>query len=410
MTNRVFPLYRYAHDEETGQTTINLLGIEPVSLFRSQNSPTQSAHHAFPIYSYQQTWENRRVSAIGLPAIGGMPALSLYAHDATPSAVHDRLFPLYSYRADDVTDTTSFSALWMFWRTTSPTMSQTSLFPIASVAKDKTTSEISWSFLGFEPAIPISWVRHTWTPESSSGHFFPLYDYRSEESQSFLSIGGVSQLAIYRQEETPRYRSHRLFPLYSYQHDLTEDVVRTSIILAYQHEQSPTRSADRLFPLWQYEHRDGQSEMRLNVLGFGTFSLYEHHAQPTGTTDRFFPLYNYVSSRDRGEAEFSLLWPLADYKSRHGTVTSASLLWWLASYEHPDADHSSFHLLGGSKMAMVRRIKSPQESVFELNPVIPLYRYRNTTEGNSSWDLFGGVLGMDTTPKGTRLKLFFVSL
>ncbi|MGH6803259.1 MAG: hypothetical protein ACREC3_07815, partial [Methyloceanibacter sp.] len=270
--------------------------------------------------------------------------------------------------------------------------------------------ETSWSLIGLEPAIPMSWVRHTWTPEGSRGLFFPLYDYRSEASKSVLSIGGVSQLAIYRQEETPTYRSHRLFPLYSYQHDLTEDVARTSILLAYQHEQSPTRSADRLFPLWQYERRDDLSEERLNALGFGSLSLYEHHAKPTGTTDRFFPLYKYVSNRDTDEAEFSLLWPLADYKSRQGTVTSASLLWWLASYEHPDADHSSFHLLGGSKMAMVRRTRSPQESVFEFNPVIPLYRYRNAIEGNSSWDIFGGVLGMDTTPKGTRVKLFFVSL
>jgi hypothetical protein len=324
--------------------------------------------------------------------------------------VHDRLFPLYSYRADDVTDSTSFSALWMFWRTTSPTISQTSLFPIASMATDKTTGETTWSFIGLEPAIPISWVRHTWTSEGSSGFFFPLYDYRSDESQSVLSIGGVSQLAIYRQEETPSYRSHRLFPIYSYQHDFTEDVTQRRILLVYEHEQSPIHSADHLFPLWQYERWDDQSETRLTALGFGSLSLYEHHTKPTGTTDRFFPLYEYVSNRDRDETEFSLLWPLADYKSRHGTVTSASLLWWLASYEHPDADHSSFHLFGGSKMAMVRRTRTPQESVFELNPVIPLYRYRHATDGNSSWDIFGGVLGMDTTPKGTRVKVLFVSL
>jgi len=278
------------------------------------------------------------------------------------------------------------------------------------MSTDKTTGETMWSFIGLEPAIPISWVRHTWTSEGSSGIFFPLYDYRSDERRSVLSIGGVSQLAIYHQEETPSYRSHRFFPLYSYQYDFTEDVARTGILLAYHHEQSPTRSTDRLFPLWQYERQDDPSEMRLNALGFGTFSLYEHHAKPTGTTDRFFPLYKYVSNRDTDEAEFSLLWPVADYKSRQGTITSASLLWWLASYEHPDADHSGFYLLGGSNMAMVRHIRSPQESAFEFNPVIPLYRYRNTTEGNSSWDILGGVLGMDTTPKGTNVKLFFISL
>ena len=77
--------------------------------------------------------------------------------------------PLYSYRADDTSDTTTFSALWMFWRTTSPTTSQTSLFPIGSMTTDEATGETSWSLIGLEPVIPISWARHTWTPEGSRG-------------------------------------------------------------------------------------------------------------------------------------------------------------------------------------------------------------------------------------------------
>ena len=411
VTNRVFPLYRYAHDEETGQTTINLLGVEPVSLFRSQSSPTQNAYHAFPLYSYQQTGEAHRLSAIGLPAIGGILALSLYAHDATPSAVHDRLFPLYSYRADDTTDTTTFSALWMFWRTTSPTTSQTSLFPIASMTKDEATGERSWSLIGLEPALPVSWARHTWTPEGSSGLFFPLYDYRHEENQSFLSIGGALTTG-----DLSSRRQHRLTaaidssPSISYQHDLTQDEARTSILLAYQHEQSPAGSKDTFIPLWHYERRDEQNERRFNALGLGNFSLYEHRTTSAGTTDRFSPLYKYSSDLETGDAEFSLLWPLAEYKSRQGVVTSASLLWWLATYEHPDTDHSDFHFLGASKMALVRRMTSPRESIFEFNPIIPLYRYRHETERGTSWDLFWGLVGMDATNERTRLKLFWLSL
>ena len=97
---------------------------------------------------------------------------------------------------------------------------------------------------------------------------------------------------------------------------------------------------------------------------------------------------NYAADDETGEAAFSLLWPLADYKSRLGTITSASLLWWLMSYEHPDADHSAFHMLGGSNMAMIRRITSPAESLFEFNPILPVYRYRSQT---ADWlaDLFG---------------------
>ncbi len=365
VANRVFPLYRYAHDEETGQTTINLLGVEPVSLFRSQSSPTQSAHHAFP---------------------------------------------LYSYRADDTTGSTSFSALWMFWRATSPTTSQTSLFPIASMAKDETTGEISWSMIGLDPALPISWIRHSWTQDSARGLFVPLYDYRREQDQTTLSIGGLSYASLYRQEDSSTLHSHRLFPIYSYRHDLAQDVARTSILLAYEHESTPSRNTDTLIPFWRYERGHNQEETRFNVLGLGTWSLFEHHATSTGTTNRLFPLYKYASTRGTGDAEFSFLWPLVDYKSRQGTVTSASLLWWLVSYEHPDTDHSDFHFLGASKMALVRRMTSPRESIFEFNPIIPLYRYRHETERGTSWDLLGGLVGMDATNERTRMKLFWLSL
>jgi hypothetical protein len=362
VTNRVFPLYRYAHDEETGQTTINLLGVEPVSLFRSQSGPTQSAHHAFP---------------------------------------------LYSYRADDTTDTTSFSALWMFWRTTSPTISKTSLFPIASLSTDEATGERSWSMIGLDPALPISWIRHSWTQDSARGLFVPLYDYRREQDQTTLSIGGLSYASLYRQEDSSTLHSHRLFPIYSYRHDLAQDAARTSVLLAYEHERTPSRNTDTLIPFWRYERGRNQDETRFNVLGFGTWSFFEHHATSTGTTDRLFPLYKYASTRETGDAEFSFLWPLVDYKSRQGNVTSASLLWWLAAYERPDSDHTNFHLLGVRKMALVRRTTSPQESIFELNPVFPLYRYRSEVGRGSAWDLLGGFVGFDSTDERSRLRLLW---
>jgi hypothetical protein len=363
--NRIFPLYRYAHDEAAAQTTINLLGIEPLSVFRSKSDPAHHTHH---------------------------------------------LFPLYSYRADNTTDTTAFSALWMFWRTTSPTISKTSLFPIASLSTDEATGERSWSMIGLDPALPISWIRHSWTQDSARGLFVPLYDYRREQDQTTLSIGGLSYASLYRQEDSSTLYSHRLFPIYSYRHDLAQDISQTSVLLAYEHEHTPSRSTDTLLPLWRYERAHNQDETRLNVLGLGTWSFFEHHATSTGTTDRLIPLYKYASTRETGDAEFSLLWPLAEYKSRQGVVTSASLLWWLASYEHPDTDHSDFHVLGASKMALVRRMTSPRESVFEFNPIIPLYRYRHETERGSSWDLFGGLVGMDTTNERTRVKLFWLAL
>ena len=410
VANHVFPLYRYAHDEEATETTVNVLGIEPVSLFRSQSSPLHHDHHLFPLYGYHQAGEIQRFSAVGLPAIGGIPALSFYAHNATAASLHDRLFPLYSYRSDDTTDTRSFSALWMFWRTTSPTLSKTSLFPIASFSNDKAAGQQTVSILGFEPALPVSWIQHSWGDQQDRGLFFPLYDYRREGDRDSLSVGGLSYIALYRQEHSPTVRSHRLFPIYSHSHDLEHDVVDTNILLAYQRMRTPSRSTDTLVPLWHYEGTDDQTESRFNALGIGSFSLYEHHADAAGTTNRFVPLYKYASNHETGDAEFSLLWPLADYNSRQGVVTSASVLWWLASYERPDETHTQFHLLGGSKMAMLRRTTSPTESIFEINPVIPLYRYRHGTDGGTSWDLFYGLIGMESTQERIGAKLFWITL
>lgn len=264
--------------------------------------------------------------------------------------------------------------------------------------------------IGLDPALPISWIRHSWTQDSTRGLFVPLYDYRREQDQTTLSIGGLSYASLYRQEDSSTLHSHRLFPIYSYRHDLAHDISQTSVLLAYEHEHTSSRDTDTLVPFWRYERSHNQDESRFNVLGLGTWSLFEHHATSTGTTDRLFPLYKYASTRETGDAEFSLLWPLAEYKSRQGVVTSASLLWWLASYEHPDTDHSNFHFLGVSKMALVRRMTSPRESVFEFNPIIPLYRYRHETEKGTSWDLFGGLVGMDKAKEQTRMKLFWLSL
>jgi len=60
-------------------------------------------------------------------------------------------------------------------------------------------------------------------------------------------------------------------------------------------------------------------------------------------------------------------------------------------------------------MAVVRRMTSPRESVFEFSPIIPLYRYRHETERETSWDFFGGLVEeMDSAKGQTRVKLFWL--
>ena len=410
MTNeRLFPIYQRSYDLATDAMTINIAGWEPASLFRYNTTPTTSSHHLIPLYGYHQAPERTETWAVGFPAIGELPPLSLYHASTTPLIEYNRLFPLYRYSKDLQQDERSLMLFWLFWQTSSPARSRTSLFPIGSLASDQ-AGGWEFSLIGLDPAFPVSWIRHSHGPDHARGFFAPLYGYEREENRASLSIAGISHLALYRSETTPTDHRHRFFPLYRYHLDLTQDASSLNVLLAYQQMRSPERARYTLFPLWQYERRSDRDESRLNALGIGRFSLYEHYSEPSRTSDRLFPLYRYISDRDTGEVDFSFLWPLVDYKSRHGTVTSASLLWWLISYDHPHTDHFSYHMLGGSKMALIRRIISPHESLLEINPILPLYRYRSAPNGDTSWDLFYGFIGMDSNREETRLKLLWMSL
>lgn len=401
VTDRLFPLYRYRHDRAQQETT-----LDAALLYRHVTSPVHVADRLFPLWDYADatTGPSWQLSLLGLDAF------ALYRHDRDETRTLDRLFPLYSYHVDSETDTRSLSALWIFWRTSSPTMSQTSLFPLTSWSTNDVSGERTWSLIGLDPMIPVSWIRHSRGPDLARDFFAPLYDYEREGDRTTLSMGGISHLALYRSESTPTDYRQRLFPLYWYHNNLAQDTSSLNVLLAYQQERSSNHAEDTLYPLWHYERRTDREEGRFNALGFGRFSLYEHHREPSRTSDRLFPLYRYTANHDTDEKDFSLLWPLVDYKSRHGAVTSASLLWWLISYDHPDTDHFSYYVFGGSKMAMVRRIISPHESLLEINPVLPLYRYRSTPKGNTSWDLCYGLIGMDSTEGRTNLKLLGVSL
>lgn len=409
LRERLFPVYRRSYDDTTEATTINVAGWEPASLFRYHAAPATSSHHLIPLYGYHRDPSSMDMWALGLPAMGELPPLSLYHASTTPLNEYNRLFPLYRYSKDLQQDERSLMLFWLFWQTSSPARSRTSLFPIGSLASDQ-AGGWEFSLIGLDPAFPVSWIRHSHGPDHARGFFAPFYDYQREGDLVTLSLAGISQLALYRSETTPTDHRHRLFPLYRYHLDLTQDASSLNVLLAYQQKRSREHASYTLFPLWQYERRSDRDESRLNALGIGRFSLYEHYNEPSRTSDRLFPLYRYISDRDTGEVDFSFLWPLVDYKSRHSTVTSASLLWWLISYDHPHTDHFSYHVFGGSKMAMIRRVISPHESLLEINPVLPLYRYRSAPNGDTSWDLCYGLIGMDSTQERTRLKLFWVSL
>lgn len=409
LRERLFPIYRRSHDDETEATTINIAGWEPASLFRYHATPTTRSHHLLPMYGYHSDPDGTDMWALGLPAMGKLPPLSLYHASTTPTMAYNRLFPLYRYSKDLRQDERSLMLFWLFWQTSSPEKNRTSLFPIGSMASDQ-AGGWEFSLIGLDPAIPVSWIRHSHGPDHAKGFFAPFYDYQREGDRVTLSLAGISQLALYRSETTATDHRHRIFPLYRYHLDRTQDVSSLNVLLAYQQKRSPEHARYTLFPFGQYEHRIDRDESRLNALGFGKFSLYEHHKEPSRTSNRLFPLYRYTSNQDTDETAFSLLWPLIDYKSRQGTVTSASLLWWLISYDHPDEALFSYQVFGSTKMAMIRRVVSPDESLFEINPVFPLYRYRSSPDGATSWDFFYGLIGMDSTREETRVKLLWMSL
>ncbi len=50
--DRFDPVYRYSHDERTGQSIINVLDSESVSLFRARRRISQSFQNPFPPYNY----------------------------------------------------------------------------------------------------------------------------------------------------------------------------------------------------------------------------------------------------------------------------------------------------------------------------------------------------------------------
>ena len=411
VTDRLFPLWEYTDAKTVSSWQLSLLGVDSLALYHHDRNETRTKDHLFPLYGYRIERDGHtQISAIGFPSLGQSPALSLYEHTASPTAVTDRFFPLYSYQVNSTTDSRSLSAFLLFRQTSSPTMHRTSLMPLANLSSNDETNEHSWSLLSLEPALPISWIRHTKNPHRTHGHFFPIYDYQYDESSQALSVGGVSQSALYRQEDSPTAFSRRLFPLFGHSHDRVQGISHTNILMTYGHEQAPGYTIDTLVPLWRYARHDAQQEQRFNALGIGSMSLYEHYKGPSTTSDRLFPLYHYSSNLETGHAEFSVLWPLAQVRRQQGRLTSASLLWWLIAYDRPDESSSNFHVLGGSKMAILRHVVSSETSTFEFNPILPCFRYRSETGRGNSWDLFHGLVGTDSIGEKTRVKLFWMTL
>jgi hypothetical protein len=369
----LLPIHQFAFDEKKNTWQLSLLGVAPFTLYRYWTSPDKTTGHFFPLYGYRRKDDSRRWSLVGLPPIGSWPAFSLYEHAVIGSRTTDRFFPLYFYAHDDVRDEISLSALFVYWHKSTPSMDQNSLFPLFSERRDAAEKEWRVSAIGLDPFVPVSLFHLAGGTDMSSGRLFPLYDFRRDGENVGVSLVGVNKFALYR------------------------------------HERDVQTTRDWLFPLWGYQHERASGETRFGLLGFPPVSLYLHKQSSDKTSDRVFPFYKYAANHKTGEAEFSFLWPFVNYKSQNGQTTEASLLWWLFRYTRPSSESREFSILGIPPAAVVLSSVTPQRTLFEFNPIIPLYRYESEKGKGVSWTILGGLLGSEVTEEKVRkLRLFWM--
>ncbi len=410
----LLPLHQFAYDLEKNTWQLSLLGVSPFTLYSHWTSPNKTTAHFFPLYGYRRMNDTRRWSLIGLPPIGTWPAFSLYEHAVRGSQTTDRFFPLYYYAHDDVREEITLSALFVYWHKSSPTMAQNSLFPLLSVSSDEVEKEWKVSAIGLDPFVPVSLFHQAGGEDVMSGRLFPLYDYRRDGAKVGVSLVGVNKFALYRHEKDAAKTRDWLFPLWEYQHDASSETTRLGLlgyppVSVYLHNQSPEKTSDWLFPLWRYQYDASSETTRLGLLGYPPVSLYLHDQSPEKTSDRLFPFYAYAANHKTGMAEFSVLWPFFNYKSQDGQITEASLLWWLFRYTSPSSESREVSILGIPPAAVILSSVTPQRTLFEFNPILPLYHYESEKDKGVSWTILGGLLGSEVTDKKERkLRLFWM--
>lgn len=466
----LFPLYDY--DRKGAASRFSLIGwpkigtLPTLSLFEREDTPSVVAHRLFPLYRYRRDdeaktrdwdalllWWHReteshmrniflpltdveqdggtnssRVSLVGLPRIGDLPALTLFNWEHTPSLNTHRFFPVYHYSYDQTQDATTWNALWLYRHHSDPAQTRDTFFPMGSVRRDSNEQAWNVSALGVEP---VSLIQISKSPTSVQNRFTPLWDYHGEGSNWGLSFVGIRRLSFFSHEATADSTTDHLFPLWWHADSPTESTnvlvplwsasenhqtkERTMGVLGagplslYYQRQSPTEMTKRLFPAWSYQYEEATQESRTGVFGVAPLSLYYERTSPAATENRLFPFFRYTSDRIKDESEFWFLWPLFDHKTAQGRTTETSLLWWLFEYRSPSADEWEYWVLGHPPIAMYMRTVSPTKTLVEINPIIPGWR-REYVEGlGTSWALFGGLVGMDAMPDGThKLRLFWV--
>ncbi|CAE6759714.1 MAG: hypothetical protein H8K06_07695 [Nitrospira sp.] len=404
-----------------------------LSLFAMERTSTTYTQRFFPLYAYakddQTGTVEQRFSALGLPHLGKFPALSLIAMEQTETTRSHRFLPLYWYARDEQTGTLDWQALLLWWHQTDPTQTRDTFFPLGSLRR--TMNEQTWNFsaLGVEP---VSLIQIGKSDTGTRNRFSPLWDYGEEGQDWRLSFVGIRQASLFSHDRTATSTTSHLFPLWwrndspteamnlfvplwsditdHQTHQQARGILGLGPLSLYYQERTPSGVTARLFPLWGYQHDEATQEHRTSALGVYPISLYYGYRSPTATENRLFPFFRYTSDLVKNESAFWFLWPLYDQKTAEGRTTEASFLWWLFEYRSPKADEWEYWVLGHPPMAMFIRTVSPTTTHVEINPIIPLWR-RDSVEGvGTSWAVLGGLIGMDAMPDGThKLRLLWMS-
>lgn len=424
ITHRFFPLYRYASDEQS-----ETLDWHALFLWWHWHTEFGARTIILPLADIERDIQkdSSRVSLVGFPRIGDMPALTLFNREHTPLFSTHRFFPVYHYSYDRAQDGTSWNALWLYWHQADPRHTRDTFFPLGSVWRDHSTQAWSLSALGVEP---VSLAHFSGSPTGARNRFSPLWDYEREGSSWSLSFAGVRPLSLFSHEQTTTGTTDHLFPVWWHADSPTESrnviiplwsdfqnhqtrerrigVLGAGPLSLYYQQWTPAGTRARLFPIWSHEYEENTQESRTGALGIHPLSLYYGYRSPTSTENRLFPFFRYTSDHVKDESEFWFLWPLFDHKSAQGRTTETSFLWWLFDYRSPKKDEWEYWVLGHPPIAMYMRTVSPQRTLVEVNLVAPTWR-REYVEGvGTSWALFGGLIGMDAQPDGThKLRLLW---
>src|SRR3569832_258279 len=162
-----FPFYGSEEDKKIGEQHLSLLGLPPIralrplptfALYEHGSTPNQVTDRLFPIYRYARWFGEDRTE---------IDALLIYRHESSPQGVVDRLFPLYRYEekeTDQITRLTlvGYQGLSLFWYQQTPHLMERHLYPLYSEERDLQSKRARFALLGYGP---LSLYQHEQTPQ-----------------------------------------------------------------------------------------------------------------------------------------------------------------------------------------------------------------------------------------------------